>query len=210
MNISNTSCYNNLTFWDGLWQQACDYYNGTDRSVPEVKDERCVETWTSSYEDYLERDIQLLAELTDSRENCTRYRDRHATQEQICRNISTQLQEKIYLCLLCDRDDSGSTTTGTPTTPCPGQDACNDYDQCYSGENATFVGRCSTQQQLSVARKAEYRALMRINCLLDVLVVDLSQQYDTLIGCIETTYSDEALTIICGTPPNPTPCTLCP
>lgn len=208
----NESCRNNITEWYGEWQENCTYLNGTNRSVSEVQNERCTENWVGTYEDYLERDLQLLAELTYSADNCTSSREHYVNESIVCNNYTSQLVEQIRECLDCEERllSANTTTTEAPcTVDSDRQQICDDYTTCYSIANSTFVARCSSQQLLSASRKAEYRALMRVNCLLDVLVVDVTQQESTLIGCINTTYSDDAFTIVCGNAPDPTACDPC-
>jgi len=207
----NESCHNNLTYWYGPWQENCSYLNGTNRSVSEVQNERCTEDWVGTYEDYLERDLQLLAELTYSQDNCTYYRDQYVNETVLCNNYTSQLVEKIRECLDCEESVLADTTT--TETPCAvsaeWQQLCDDYTTCYSTANSTFAGRCTTQQELSDSRKAEYRALMRINCLLDVLVVDASEQESVLVACIAATYSDDSFTIVCPNSPDAAACDPC-
>eukprot|EP00930_Biecheleria_cincta_P098090 TRINITY_DN89782_c0_g1_i1.p1 TRINITY_DN89782_c0_g1~~TRINITY_DN89782_c0_g1_i1.p1 ORF type:complete len:407 (+),score=61.33 TRINITY_DN89782_c0_g1_i1:36-1256(+) len=206
----NESCRTNLTWWYTNMRYGCDLFNGTNRSVEEVKNERCTENWgNGTYEQYLERDVQLLEELTYARENCSNLTEDYDREETVCQNITTQLVEKMRQCLECDMGNNFTSTTAgaalCPVVP-DRQTICDDYGICWNNANSTFAARCALQQELAISRKAEYRALMRINCLLDVLVVNESQQYATLVGCINTTYSTDGLNIYCGTPPSPLAC----
>lgn len=211
--VGNETCWSNLTYYQGPMYEVCNYYNGTNRNLSEVQQERCHETWTGSYEAYLERDIYLLAELTYARENCSNLTDLYVNETTQCQNLSDGIPDKIRRCLDCEMlNESNTTGTTTSCVVAPERlEICNEYEACFASANRTFSTRCTNQQYLSISRKAEYRALMRINCLLDVLVVDISLQYDTLVNCINTTYSTDQLTIVCGTPPDQLPCnaTLC-
>lgn len=210
--VVNETCFTNLTYYQGPMYEACEYFNGTNRKISEVQAERCSETWSKSYEDYLERDILLLAELTYARENCTNLSDLMVNETKICKNQSSSIAEKMKKCLDCEMQNTSNITEDSPgdSTDCvvvPERKVmCDEYEMCYSSAKRTYNKRCADQTTMAIARKAEYRALMRINCLLNVLVVEVSEEYVTLVDCINTTYSTAELNIICEPPPAPLPC----
>eukprot|EP00930_Biecheleria_cincta_P012630 TRINITY_DN11672_c0_g1_i1.p1 TRINITY_DN11672_c0_g1~~TRINITY_DN11672_c0_g1_i1.p1 ORF type:complete len:370 (-),score=41.85 TRINITY_DN11672_c0_g1_i1:90-1199(-) len=180
----------------------CSELARENRSVDEVKTERCNETWATTYEDYLERDIEKLATLQLLNENCTNWTQRWINTSGECADGEAQCYIELRANETLNQADQGSSYEC-----CSGeqQNASSiSYETCMLSAAATWQDEVNSQLILAESRQTEWRAVKRIMCLSDVLYMNASQdQRGALQACIDARYN--ASHLILGIFPKPSP-----
>jgi hypothetical protein len=83
---------------------------------------------------------------------------------------------------------------------------CTTYNTCHDTAVSTSDSHFTTEQSLEASRKAEYRALKRVDCLLDVLSAPAAEQTDKLTECVALTHDTSALILVKAAYPDKETC----
>jgi hypothetical protein len=186
---------------------ACSELARENRSVEDVKNERCNETWAATYEDYLERDIEKLATLQLLHENCTNWTQRWLNQTGVCgeRAIQCETYVKDQIVELNSSVERENLTISYLRYECCFGNAS--YDSCMGSAAITWQDEVNSQLILAESRQTEWRAIKRIMCLSDVLLMNASQdQRGALEACIAASYNASHLVLDLQSKPSPLEC----
>eukprot|EP00930_Biecheleria_cincta_P029041 TRINITY_DN201_c0_g2_i1.p1 TRINITY_DN201_c0_g2~~TRINITY_DN201_c0_g2_i1.p1 ORF type:complete len:362 (+),score=62.26 TRINITY_DN201_c0_g2_i1:71-1156(+) len=217
-NTGNNSAYEACI---AEWRQLNDYYvtcRETELEYNRTKQLICTDysnaSWESpfnwrfcpandafqgTYEQYLQRSVDRLYILRSLKENCTRATDRWTNKTDMCDATEIVLNEKWENCsrLL---NVSNCTSYNCRKT------ACSSYDTCWSAQEGAFNAAITMAYGLEKSLHAQWRALQRIECLLDVIDATTNQT-QLLEECIARRHMVPAyLNITNTTPPAKPPC----
>eukprot|EP00439_Symbiodinium_sp_Y106_P026012 s2644_g3.t1 len=169
-------------------------------TVAEAKAARCNDTFTGSYEQYLERDVHILADYIAKKQNCSNFTTLTDSKMSHCTVLRNSLTEKQ---LACSKIVVVTTTPATPTTTqqdntaeeqalCENYhkkvEACSDYDSCYESVDLAKQSERQAASTLEASRAAEWVALKRMLCLVDVL--GTADQNAKIQACMAKAVSD--------------------
>ncbi|OLP93749.1 hypothetical protein AK812_SmicGene24293 [Symbiodinium microadriaticum] len=174
--------------------------------------------FTGTYEEYLERDIQTLAVLQARSKNCSAATTGYDSKVTECAKAFDELTSKLQA--------AGPTTAVTQefcSAPWAAKvAACSNYDACYTSKAVMQESSFNAAKELANSRqatairaiKAEYLALKRIDCLLNVawlhLVLESSaaEQPDKLTACVSAAHDVSSLELKKPVPPAKASCAL--
>mmetsp|Transcript_11508 Transcript_11508/g.21764 ORF Transcript_11508/g.21764 Transcript_11508/m.21764 type:complete len:392 (+) Transcript_11508:50-1225(+) len=169
------------------------------KTVPEAKAARCNDTFAGTYEEYLERDVHILAEYVAKKQNCSNFTSLTESKSAECGRAMGMLNAKQ---LQCSQIVVVSTTTASTTTQ-QGQtaeekalcdnyhkkvEACSDYDSCYESVDLAKASEKASAATLETSRATEWIALKRMICLVDVIGV--ADQAAKIAECTAKTVQD--------------------
>ncbi|CAJ1431255.1 unnamed protein product [Effrenium voratum] len=153
------------------------------KTVVDAKAEKCNETFSGSYEQFLERDVQILADYMAKKSNCSNFTELADTKAAACGQIQSSLTAKQLECsqivvVTTTASASVATTTQVDTTAqeeaaCENyhkkEEACTDYDSCYESVTLAKSAEQTAAGSLEQSRVTEWISLKRMSCLVDVL-----------------------------------------
>mmetsp|Transcript_24068 Transcript_24068/g.57034 ORF Transcript_24068/g.57034 Transcript_24068/m.57034 type:complete len:389 (+) Transcript_24068:60-1226(+) len=170
------------------------------QTVAEAKAARCNDTFAGSYEQYLERDVHILADYIAKKQNCSNFTTLTDSKMSHCTVLRNSLTEKQ---LACSKIVVVTTTSATPTTTQQDNTAeeqalcenyhkkvetCSDYDSCYESVDLAKQSERQAASTLEASRAAEWVALKRMLCLVDVL--GTADQSAKIQACMAKAVSD--------------------
>ncbi|CAJ1442988.1 unnamed protein product, partial [Effrenium voratum] len=167
-NSSYTSCAAQEKMLDVAATARCEYFEAVDRTEN-------FQSWfcheddypaTASYESYLQRNIDMLADFRLRRSNCSNATSAHGVKQTECGGKKGLLDAK---------------------------EACVSYSNCWSQAGSESSSAVSTADQLADSLKAQWKALKRIECLLDVILT--SSQATALQQCVDQVHDASSLDI---------------
>ena len=142
------------------------------KSVIDAKAERCNESFSGSYEQYLERDVQILADYVSKKQNCTTYTSSTDAKASECDAKEATLFNKQLLCsqIVVVTTTPGMAPAATTTAAAVVSNAaaeeaactnyhkqvevCSDYDSCYEAVTLAKSGEKQSASTLEASRKA--------------------------------------------------------
>jgi len=199
LNTTAKSCTSQEDLLRVAKQARCEYFATVDRSSN-------FQSWfcheddfpvSSSYESYLQRNIDMLAEYRTRKQNCTDATSSYVAKQTECSAKMTAVATQELHCASLK-----SNATEAICTPYQGKmSACSAYDSCWAASEAAAANNYNTAVSISNNLKTQWNALKRIECLLDVLAKS-GDQTAALTECIQKSHSTDALTIV--RPPVPT------
>eukprot|EP00438_Fugacium_kawagutii_P001472 Skav229397 [mRNA] locus=scaffold904:118371:135012:+ [translate_table: standard] len=235
--VHNKTCHSELQATHSAKTATCQLYDEINfPSAGAARVARCADStlFTGSYEDFLERDIQMLATLRQRNQNCTDTAAVYSSKSVECEATTKALSDKMQECLALevqlsynsafslDYQDYDSSDYGVPTdnfthyfdpvtqTNCGPYvakvAACSNYDACFTSEVSMMDSAYSSAKELASSRQAEMTALKRILCLLDVLQMPAAEQPGKLTECIAATHDVSSLTLTQPTAPTKGAC----
>jgi len=233
--VRNTTCHSELQATRSAKTATCELYHEINYpSAGSARIARCADStlFSGTYEDFLERDIQMLATLRQRGQNCTDTTAVYSSKSAECEATTKALSDKMQECLALEVQlsyDSSFTFDYQPDySSVPYSDnvthyydpvtqnncgpyvakvaACSNYDACYSSEVAMMGSAYDNGKQLATSRQAEMTALKRILCLLDVLQLPAAEQPAKLQECISATHDVSSLTLTEPVTPAKGPC----
>jgi len=188
------ACLSAKTITDQTTAQLCAAFQAIDEKyggiyTPEMSGGNgwqhfaCVDPFAGTYREYLQRAIGWLAE----------WRAKKAA----CENTNSVTDDCTDLQLAVNTKRSECQVLQPPIPDgCKGflhkRSCCSGYDTCWSSAESTRTQAEATANQLSINLKAQYRSLKRIECLLDVLVLE-GDQTAALEACIAKTHDTSIL-----------------
>ncbi|CAE7897069.1 unnamed protein product [Symbiodinium necroappetens] len=165
--------------------------------------------FTGTYEEYLERDIQTLAVLQARSKNCSAATTGYDSKVTECAKAFDELTSKLQECLELEAHlaqihalPDSSTPAAGPTTAVTQEfcapwaakvAACSNYDACYTSKAVMQESSFNAAKELANSRQAEYLALKRIDCLLNVLESSAAEQPDKLTACVSAAHDVSSL-----------------
>lgn len=158
--------------------------------------------FVGTYEQYLQRNVDKLYTLRALKENCSKATDRWTNKTDLCDAEQIVLDEKWQN---CSQVVEGA---GKCTDYNCRKHSCSEFDQCWAGALGAFNGEIKLAHGLEQSLSAQWRALQRIECLLDVLdATEGENQTHMLEVCIARHHTVPAnLTITNTTPPEKSHC----
>ncbi|CAK9025912.1 unnamed protein product [Durusdinium trenchii] len=208
----NSTCHGELTASHSAKMATCALYDDMNyASAGAARVARCADStlFSGSYEDFLERDIQILATLKLRGQNCTDITAVYSSKSTECDDLSMDLSAKMKECLslevqlatsnsltfeIAQESSKASEVTQVNCGPYVARvAACSNYEACYISEVAMQESSYKAAATLSTSRKAEMTALQRILCLLDVLGLPVAQQSSKLQECLVATHNVSTL-----------------
>lgn len=195
------------------------------KSVIDAKAERCNESFSGSYEQYLERDVQILADYVSKKQNCTTYTSSTDAKASECDAKEATLFNKQLLCsqIVVVTTTPGMAPAATTTAAAVVSNAaaeeaactnyhkqvevCSDYDSCYEAVTLAKSGEKQSASTLEASRKAEWVSLQRMSCLVNLL--GTSNQAAGMATCMSTPvtdYNTGHLDLVLPSPPTKKTC----
>jgi len=192
------------------------------KSVIDAKAERCNESFSGSYEQYLERDVQILADYVSKKQNCSNFTLMTDAKASECDIKEANLWDKQ---LQCSQIVVVTTTPGAPVVTTTAQvsnaaqeeaactqyhkqvEICSDYDSCYEAVTLAKEAEKTSAGALESSRQAEWISLKRMSCLVNLL--GASNQAAGLATCMNTPttdYSTTHLELVLPSPPGQKEC----
>eukprot|EP00439_Symbiodinium_sp_Y106_P028381 s2095_g3.t1 len=204
--VQNRTCYGELDASRSAKLATCELYD--DMNYINAGSARCGDAaaFAGTYEEYLERDIQTLAVLQARSKNCSAATTGYDSKE--CLELEAHLAQIHAL------PDSSTPATG-PTTAVTQEfcapwaakvAACSNYDACYTSKAVMQESSFNAAKELATSRQAEYLALKRIDCLLNVLESSAAEQPDKLTACVSAAHDVSSLELKKPVPPAKADC----
>lgn len=222
--LRNKTCHSELVATHSAKTATCELYNEINYpSAGAARIARCADStlFSGSYEDFLERDIQMLATLRQREQNCTDTSSVYSSKSAECDAITIALSDKLKECLAMEVQlsyDSSFTIDSYQDYSQPSTDnlthyydpvtqtncgpyeakvvACSNYAACYTSEVSMMDSSYLSAKELSSSRQAEMTALNRIVCLLDVLQLPAAEQPAKLTECIAAIHDVSSLNLV--------------
>lgn len=222
--LRNKTCHSELVATHSAKTATCELYQEINYgSAGAARIARCADStlFSGSYEDFLERDIQMLATLRQREQNCTDTSSVYSSKSAECDAITIALSEKLKECLALEvqlsYDASFTFESSQDYSSQPSDNlthyydpvtqsncgpyeakvvACSNYDVCYTSEVSMMDSSYLSAKELSSSRQAEMTALKRIVCLLDVLQLPSAEQPAKLTECIAAVHDVSSLTLL--------------
>ncbi|CAK9066099.1 unnamed protein product [Durusdinium trenchii] len=175
----------------------CEYFKSVDRT-DNFQSWFCHEDdfpASSSYEAYLQRNIEMLADFRMRKSNCSNATAAHGSKQVECSGHQQQAAAKEMAC-------AHLTPTAMPidcSSYLAKKQACASYLNCYAQAQGEVSSTISTAKQLADSLKVQWAALKKIECLLDVILAAGDQA--AMQACVDATHDTSALNIIA--PANP-------
>ncbi|CAJ1450411.1 unnamed protein product, partial [Effrenium voratum] len=169
----------------------CEYFEAVDRTEN-------FQSWfcheddypaTASYESYLQRNIDMLADFRLRRSNCSNATSAHGVKQTECGGKKGLLDAKEVACAALTPSDKPVDCSSYQAT----KQACVSYSNCWSQAGSESSSAVSTADQLADSLKAQWKALKRIECLLDVILT--SSQATALQQCVDQVHDASSLDI---------------
>mmetsp|Transcript_25634 Transcript_25634/g.59538 ORF Transcript_25634/g.59538 Transcript_25634/m.59538 type:complete len:363 (+) Transcript_25634:61-1149(+) len=193
LNATASSCGDQEDLLRVAKEARCEYFGAVDRS-------NNFQSWfcheddfpaSSSYEAYLQRNIDMLAEYRKRKQNCSDAESNYTTKRTECSAKSSPVATKELHCATLKAN-----ATEAICVPYQGKvSACNAYDSCWASSAAAAANSFDTAVSISENLKTQWEALKRIECLLDVLTKD-GDQTAALTECVKKTHTTDSLTIV--------------
>mmetsp|Transcript_18685 Transcript_18685/g.35052 ORF Transcript_18685/g.35052 Transcript_18685/m.35052 type:complete len:362 (-) Transcript_18685:65-1150(-) len=199
LNQTYTSCISQEEMLRVAAAARCEYFQAVDRSDT-------FQSWfcheddfpaSSSYEAYLQRNIDMLADFRMRRTNCTNATSSHTAKQLECAGARGQASTKEVGCATLTPTDKPADCSSYQAK----KQACTSYHNCWVQAHDETASAASTANQLADSLKAQWRALKKIECLLEVILTstDTSGKLD---ACIAETHDTSVLDI--AVPAEPT------
>lgn len=163
------TCRERELYINGTRILVCDEYNNANFPSP-FNTHFCPtnDNFQGTYEQYLQRSVDRLYVLRSLRANCSYWTNSWTNTTDMCDATEIVLNEKYYNCSLLLNE---SNCTGYN---CRGG-ACSEYDTCWTTEVGAFNARVTMALTLEKNLHAQWRALQRIECLLEVIDAQTNQ-----------------------------------
>ena len=204
LNTTAQSCTSQEELLRVAKQARCEYFSAVDRSN-NYQSWFCYEDdfpVSSTYEAYLQRNINMLAEYRTRKQNCTDASSSYSAKQSECNTKTSPVSIKTLHC-----ETLKSNATEAFCTPYQGKvTACNVYDSCWAASEAAATSAYDTAVSISENLKTQWNALKRVECLLDVLTKS-GDQTAALTECIQKTHSTDTLSITKPALPTKEACT---
>jgi len=154
------------------------------------RDHGCDDAFSGSYPDYLQRYVTWLEDWRAKKAACDGSQvGPCANQTNECAALQAQVDAKSAYCeSLQDPIPDGCLPWLHKET------CCSTYDLCFTDAETARVTATATANQLMGNLRAQWRSLKRMECLLDVLVLE-GDQTAALEACIARTHSTDALDV---------------
>jgi len=192
------------------------------KTVIDAKAERCNESFSGSYEQYLERDVQILADYVSKKQNCSNFTALTDTKASECdikeaNLFSKQLQCSQIVVVTTTAGATPVTTTAQVSNAAQEEAACieyhkqveicSDYDSCYEAVTLAKKADQTSASTLESSRQAEWVSLQRMSCLVNLL--GSSNQAAGVATCMSmpvTDYSTSHLELVLPSSPSQKEC----
>jgi len=189
---NSTAATNNSAYEECIaeWRQLNDYYttcrerelyiNGTKLLVCEEYDNSSFQlpfnyrfcpandAFSGTYEQYLQRSVDRLYILRSLKANCSYWANQWTNITDMCDATEIVLTEKWENC-------SGMLNTSNCTDYNCRKTECSTYDTCWSAQEGAFNATVTMAYALETSLHAQWRALQRIECLLEVIDATTNQ-----------------------------------
>eukprot|EP00438_Fugacium_kawagutii_P021883 Skav219748 [mRNA] locus=scaffold569:171129:172301:- [translate_table: standard] len=220
MNTSLTTCKSEYLAAKEASDAVCANFHF--KSVVDAKAERCNETFSGSYEQYLERDVQILADYVSKKSNCSNFTLLADAKASECGSKEANLFAKQLQCsqIVVVTTTPGATVVTTTaqvsnaaqeeaacTTYHKQVEVCSDYDSCYEAVTLAKEAEKTSASGLESSRQAEWISLQRMSCLVNLL--GSSNQGAGVATCMSkpvTDYSTSHLDLVLPSPPSQKDC----
>lgn len=202
MNDTFTSCYQQEEMLRVAATARCEYFESVDRSSN-------FQSWfcheddfpaSSSYEAYLQRNIEMLADFRNRRANCTNATAAQSSKMLECTGYQQQASAKEVMC--------AHLTPYANPADCSSYEAkkqaCISYSHCRTQAQHESSSAAATADQLAESLKVQWEGLKRIECLLDV--ISKSGDAAAMQACVAAGHDTSALNIIVPAVPAAQPC----
>mmetsp|Transcript_80152 Transcript_80152/g.98172 ORF Transcript_80152/g.98172 Transcript_80152/m.98172 type:complete len:356 (+) Transcript_80152:51-1118(+) len=192
LNNTFTSCYQQEEMLRVAATARCEYFASVDRSSN-------FQSWfcheddfpaSSSYEAYLQRNIEMLADFRMRRANCTNATATQSSKQLECSGYQQQASAKEVMCAHLTPYANPADCTSYEAK----QQACASYSHCRTQAQHESSSAASTADQLAESLKVQWEGLKRIECLLDVIAKGGDQT--ALQACVAAGHDTSALSII--------------
>lgn len=223
--VQNRTCYGELDASRAAKLATCELYDDMNYiNAGAARAARCGDAaaFTGTYEEYLERDIQTLAVLQARSKNCSAATTGYDSKVTECAKAFDELTSKLQECLELEAHlaqihalPDSSTPAAGPTTAVTQEfcapwaakvAACSNYDACYTSKAVMQESSFNAAKELANSRQAEYLALKRIDCLLNVLESSAAEQPDKLTACVSAAHDVSSLELKKPVPPAKASC----
>lgn len=217
INASLTTCASEHTAAQAASDAVC--MNFHYKTVVDAKAERCNETFSGSYEQYLERDVQILADYVSKKQNCSNFTAVTDSKGYECESVQAKLFEKQLQCsniVIVTTTAGASTTAGTVEAAAAEEAACtlyhkqveicSDYDSCYESVTLAKDADKVSASTLEESRQAEWLSLQRMSCLVGVLGSDVATGIQDCMNKPVTDYSTTHLKLVLPNAPTKHAC----
>ena len=180
INASLTTCMSEYTAAQAASEAVC--MNFHFKTVLDAKAERCNESFSGSYEQYLERDVQRLADYVSKKQNCSNFTAISDNKASQCDALEAKLFDKQLECssmVVITTTAAGTTEAGAVAAAAAEEAACttyheqveicSDYDSCYESVTLAKTAAKTSASTLESSRRNEWVSLQRMSCLVGVL-----------------------------------------
>jgi len=161
LNVSALSCPIEEEALKQAEEAACQLFNEHDRPWFQLSMQSCSEQFSGTYKEWLDEKIEFLSFYRSLSKNCTDLKDAAAAKPAECINRTALFEDKQAECSALAPDWCGVHALRVQ--------ACSTYETCWSQASSSYELSLNTFRELEKNMKAEYRSLMRINCLIQVL-----------------------------------------
>jgi len=180
------------------WKAACDLFDAVDRNFGgewtgdklNYPDFACTDTFDGTYRAYLQRHIDWLVD----------YRAKKAACIPSPYNASCVPEQTAYDAKVVECEGLKPVVPAKCTEWVGKRQCCSQHDTCYSAASTAHSSVISTGTTLIASLKVQWRALQRIICLLDVIVL-AGDQTTALNACIAKTHDASAFDVVPATSP---------
>jgi len=192
MNTTYTSCFQQEEMLRVAATARCEYFESVDRSSN-------FQSWfcheddfpaSSSYEAYLQRNIDMLADFRMRRANCTNATAAQSSKQLECSGYQQQAAAKEVMCAHLTPYANPADCSSYEAK----QQACLSYSHCRVQAEHESSSAASTADQLAESLKVQWEGLKRIECLLDVILTSGDQA--GMQACVAAGHDTSALNII--------------
>lgn len=214
MNTSLTICMSEHTAAQSASDAVC--MNFHYKTVVDAKAERCSETFAGSYEQYLERDVHILADYVSKKQNCSAFTKQTDSKASECDQLRETLFAKQMECSQIVVPTGGSSAlpvdTAAEEAACSlyhaQMEVCSNYDSCFEAVYGSKQLEKSSAATLESSREAEWVSLQRMSCLVGAMAFN-SNQTAAVQQCMSVAmpiYSTTHLQLVLPSPPTKHTC----
>jgi len=193
LNATYTSCFHQEAMLSVAATAKCEYFQSVDRSSN-------FQSWfcheddfpaSSTYEAYLQRNIDMLADFRMRQANCSNATAAHTSKQLECFGYHNQAAAKEVMCAHLTPMEKPADCSSYQAK----KQACTSYQNCRGQAQAETENAVSTADQLADSLKAQWSALKKIECLLDKLI-SASGDQSALQACLDASHDTSALNIV--------------
>lgn len=192
LNSTWTSCFHQEEMLAVAATAKCEYFKSVDRTSN-------FQSWfcheddfpaSGTYEAYLQRNIDMLADFRMRQANCTNATAAHTSKQLECSGYHQQAAAKEVMCAHLTPMEKPADCSSYQAK----KQACTSYQNCRTQAQGESDNAVSTADQLAESLKAQWSALKKIECLLDVILTSGDQT--ALQACVDASHDTSSLNII--------------